>query len=130
MVLQPSPGNLPIFSNIDWSLALTPPSNDSTITGYSYDQSTGYVTINLNYKSDLTSSMIFSINSNASTALMYLSNQTCTVTASSSDNQALVAYTPEDYKLASVISNLAMVAGGLSILMMLVGLFGGRLIGL
>jgi hypothetical protein len=130
MTLQPSPGNLPVFSNVDWSLALTPPNNDYTITGYSYDQSTGFVTINLVYNSDITSNMIFNINPNSSTAFMYLGNQTCNVAASSSDNQALVAYTPEDYKLASIISNLAMVTAGLSILMMLVGLVGGRLVGL
>jgi len=36
--------------------------------------------------------VVFGINPNASAALMHLGNQTCSVAALSSDNQALVAY--------------------------------------
>ena len=52
------------------------------------------------------------------------------IKASTSDNQALYYYSPEDYALSNTIKYLATALGILAILFLLVGVFGGRIIGL
>lgn len=91
ITFEPTPGNLPIFSSIDWSNALVPPPG-SAISGYSYDPETGLLSVDLTYTNDLTADFQLSMNPNSAPAFQYLGSEKAAVGVSSSNNQALIAY--------------------------------------
>lgn len=129
IIFQLAPGNLPIFNSIDWSTVLVPPLGN-TITGYSYDSESGLLNLDLSYSSDLTDNFQLGINSNSSSFFQFLGSEKTDVGVSSSNNQALVAYSEEVYALSSAVKYLSLAAGVLALLMTIVALFGGKLIGL
>lgn len=75
-------------------------------------------------------SFTVSLNTTGDTPLSRVTNSSVQIKATAANNQAFVYYSDEDYQTAKIVKYLSLVCSVFAILLLLIGLFGGRLIGL
>jgi len=131
MNFKPSPAGLPVYSTLDWKSIITSSNPEITVTSVIYDQTTGQVSVDFDYSATIEGNQVqLQLNTADIPVLSEISPFNVSIKASSDDNQALYYYSSEDYAMSNAVKYLSTALGVLAILFLLLGAFGGRLIGL
>lgn len=131
MSFEPTPPNLPFYSSLNWTAIITTQNSNVTVTNAVYDPATNRVNVDFNYSSSIEAAQIqFGVNTAASSQLSGVAPFNVSVTGKADDNQALEYYSETDYSMGSIVKYLALAAGACAILFLVLGILGGRIVGL
>lgn len=130
---QVTPSTLPAFSTLDWSTVVTQQSNLSvTFTSYTYDSSTGQLSIVTTYSQPVDTSLLqlgFSFPPTAPFNLLNSTTKTSTVLVAD-NNMKLDVYSDEEYGQAKMVGYVATGLSALAAGLFLLGYLSGKLVGL
>lgn len=118
---------------MNWlSIVVPPPGFNGSLSSIVYNPETGQLEITMDMNEDVPStSLNFALDlSGQGLFFQYISFTPQTVSMVADNNQALVFYPPENYILAKAVNYISTAIGGLVLAVMLIGLFGRKLVGL
>lgn len=131
MRLKPFPDVPALFRSTNWASVIQVPNTNIAITNIFYDSSTDRIVVDFDYTSTVDPAAVrVNFNSQNNTDLSAVTPFVASAPALSTNNVALVYYQDSDYSIAKAVKYLSISVGIISVLFIIAGLFGGRLIAL